>query len=681
MSAARDRASLAAAACEGMGRTLELDGVWMVCRRRGRVGAESEWLRPHVRAQRLGGPRLAEIFDALDTGASVGTAGRQATVAVPVDVKGERAAALVGSVRGDQQASDETVEMARAFAVHLGACLEMLGDNGTAAEPARNGAEPRRGSTPAGRTERDLLDVLHALAASVAAARTEAAVGHAVLDQLRRLITFDAARFYLRSPDGKLLLPVAQRSMTAEYSGDSPEELIVGVGEGITGVAFAELAATRIDDANAVPHAVDIPGTDPIDESQLVAPMMAEGGPIGVIVLTRDGLARFTDEDLHVLEVVAAQAAVSCESVRLAGEQREAAEVAEALLELGAALSMQGSVEAIARMLTLAINRLIECAGVSVWLREGEEMRPAMLVGYTPQEQARLTSARIPVSAEPFASAVKTKRITLAPVDHTPLLAGCLDAAPAGSSFAIVAVGERAANRAAIVVQRGPRRGAPSYRDEQMLIGIADQALLAMTNRMLYDELETSFLSTVEALGNALDLKDQYTNDHAQALVGLCTRVAERLGMSATAVRDVSFAAALHDIGKIGIPLQILNKPGRLTDEEFELMKQHPELGARIIEPVPALAGARELVLACHEHWDGSGYPRRLQGEEIPEGARVILACDAFHAMTSDRVYRNAMSLPDAIAELRRCSGTQFDPQVIDSLVAVIAESEFETAA
>jgi HD-GYP domain-containing protein (c-di-GMP phosphodiesterase class II) len=242
--------------------------------------------------------------------------------------------------------------------------------------------------------------------------------------------------------------------------------------------------------------------------------------------------------------------------------------------------------------------------------------------------------------------------------------------------FAIVAVGERAANRAAIVVQRGPRRGAPSRRDEQLLLGVADQALLAMTNRALVDELQTSFLATVEALGNALDLKDQYTNDHAQALVGLCTAVAERLGLDEAAVRDVSFAAALHDIGKIGIPQEVLNKPGLLNQEEFELMKLHPELGARIIEPVAALAGARRLVLACHEHWDGSGYPHGLAGDEIPLGARVILACDAFHAMTSDRVYRPAMTMAEAIAELRRGAGTQFEPQVVDALVAVVAESE-----
>jgi HD-GYP domain-containing protein (c-di-GMP phosphodiesterase class II) len=276
-------------------------------------------------------------------------------------------------------------------------------------------------------------------------------------------------------------------------------------------------------------------------------------------------------------------------------------------------------------------------------------------------------------AADPIAQALATRRISALPVEQLPALTGCLDAAPAGTTFAVVAIGERAANRGAVIVRRGPRRGRISVRDEQMLLGVADQALLAMTNRGLVDELQDSFLATVQALGNALDLKHPYTHHHAQALVGLCTEVAERLGMPSLDVRDVSYAAALHDIGKIGIPTAILNKPGPLTDEEREVIETHPALGAQILEPVEALSGAAGLVLTCHEHWDGSGYPRQLRGAEIPLGARVILACDAYDAMTTDRVYRRGMSPAEAIEELRRCSGTDFDPRVVDVLVAVVS--------
>ena len=190
----------------------------------------------------------------------------------------------------------------------------------------------------------------------------------------------------------------------------------------------------------------------------------------------------------------------------------------------------------------------------------------------------RLRATRLPAEGV-LETALDSRRVTSSRVDEAPQLAGCLDAAPAGTTFAITAVGERAANRAAVVVQRGPRRGQPSSRDEQMLLGIADQALLAIINRSLYADLQESFLATVEALGNALDLKDPYTNDHALALVDLCAGVCGRIGMSPADQRDVSFAAALHDIGKIGIPASILQKPGPLTPRGVRGHEDAPRAG------------------------------------------------------------------------------------------------------
>ena len=303
-------------------------------------------------------------------------------------------------------------------------------------------------------------------------------------------------------------------------------------------------------------------------------------------------------------------------------------------------------------------------------------MTLAAHVGYTPVEVQRLAAA--PVAGHRGAVCGQP-RLARARGVHSPAqaeaLARHLETVAAGTTFAVVPVGERAANRAAIVVQRGQRRGAPDRRDEQMLLGIADQALLAMVNRGLYAELEESFLATVAALGTALGTKDEYTSDHAQALVGLTTNVARRLALAGPELRDITVAAALHDVGKIGVPAAILAKPGPLTVEEWAVMRRHPELGAKIMEPVPALDGARRLVLACHEHWDGSGYPRGLAGDDIPLGARVILACDAFHAMTSDRVYRAAMPVPTRSPSCAGVPASHFDPDVTAALIDAVAES------
>jgi HD-GYP domain-containing protein (c-di-GMP phosphodiesterase class II) len=137
-------------------------------------------------------------------------------------------------------------------------------------------------------------------------------------------------------------------------------------------------------------------------------------------------------------------------------------------------------------------------------------------------------------------------------------------------------------------------------------------------------------------------------------------------------MRSLHYAALLHDIGKIGIRSEILTKPDRLTGPEFEEIKQHTVLGARMLERIPFFRDVHPLVRSAHERWDGAGYPDGLAGEQIPLGARIVCACDALHAMTSDRPYRAAMSLSEACDELRRCAGGQFDPRVVAALVAAL---------
>ena len=132
----------------------------------------------------------------------------------------------------------------------------------------------------------------------------------------------------------------------------------------------------------------------------------------------------------------------------------------------------------------------------------------------------------------------------------------------------------------------------------------------------------------------------------------------------------LKYAAILHDIGKIGIPDSILNKPGRLTDEEYRLVKEHPAIGAEIVKQVKALEPVASIILQHQERWDGKGYPYGMKGEDIPMEARIISVLDAYDAMTSDRSYRKALPVQTAIAELKRCSGTQFDPKVVNAFLA-----------
>ena len=214
-----------------------------------------------------------------------------------------------------------------------------------------------------------------------------------------------------------------------------------------------------------------------------------------------------------------------------------------------------------------------------------------------------------------------------------------------------------------------------AFAEEDLLLAniVASQVGAAIHRCQLVDELEGAFLTTIGVLSDAVELQDAYTADHANEVADLAVAVGRRLGIDGPALDRLRYGALLHDVGKIGVPGELLRKPGPLSAEERERMDEHTAIGARMLERIPFLAPVAPLVRSAHERHDGGGYPDGLSGEQIPLGAMVIATCDAFHAMTSDRSYRRAMSHGDAIAELRANSGTQFDPAVVAALVAELS--------
>jgi HD-GYP domain-containing protein (c-di-GMP phosphodiesterase class II) len=189
-------------------------------------------------------------------------------------------------------------------------------------------------------------------------------------------------------------------------------------------------------------------------------------------------------------------------------------------------------------------------------------------------------------------------------------------------------------------------------------------------------ELGHAYRGTAMLLGDVVEADDAYTGSHSRDVVSLVIDVADRLGLDAPQRRDAEFAALLHDIGKIKVPGEIINKPGKLTDEEWEIMKTHTLEGERLLSQVGGILGnVGRIVRSCHEDWDGTGYPDGLVGEDIPLVARIVRACDAFSAMTTDRSYRKARPVDEAVAELRRCSGTDFDPVVVETLAAAVSST------
>jgi HD-GYP domain-containing protein (c-di-GMP phosphodiesterase class II) len=186
-------------------------------------------------------------------------------------------------------------------------------------------------------------------------------------------------------------------------------------------------------------------------------------------------------------------------------------------------------------------------------------------------------------------------------------------------------------------------------------------------------ELSSAYRGTAMLLGDVIEADDEYTGTHSRDVVDLVIAVADKLELASRDRRRAEFAALLHDIGKVKIPAEIINKAGPLDDDEWELMKTHTLIGEAMLGQIGGLLGeVGQIVRSCHERWDGAGYPDRVAGEAIPLEARIVCACDAWSAMTTDRSYRKARSHEEAAAELRASAGTHFDPRVVDALLDVL---------
>jgi len=194
-----------------------------------------------------------------------------------------------------------------------------------------------------------------------------------------------------------------------------------------------------------------------------------------------------------------------------------------------------------------------------------------------------------------------------------------------------------------------------------------ESLVAARTNQLqaAMEQLKRSYDITLEVLGEALDYKDRETEGHSRRVTAYTMAIAARMGIPKDQIEIIARGAFLHDIGKMAIPDNILNKPGKLTPDEIAIMREHCYLGYKLVQKIPVLREAAEIVYSHQEHFDGSGYPRGMKGDEIPLGARIFSVADTFDAITQNRPDRKAQSMSAARAEIKRCSGTQFDPEVV----------------
>jgi putative nucleotidyltransferase with HDIG domain len=206
---------------------------------------------------------------------------------------------------------------------------------------------------------------------------------------------------------------------------------------------------------------------------------------------------------------------------------------------------------------------------------------------------------------------------------------------------------------------------------QRILEILANYAAIALVNAKLYKETEDLFISLISSLVAAIDAKDPYTAGHSQRVTEISLSIAEELNLPRVEIKNLKLAAILHDIGKIGINESILTKPAELSFEEHKLIERHPELGVRIVRSIPHSERFIRGISDHHEFYNGEGYPHKLKQNEISLEARIIAVADCFDALTSERAYRKAMSLPEACQEIKRNSGTQFDPAIAEAFLRV----------
>jgi diguanylate cyclase (GGDEF)-like protein len=408
-------------------------------------------------------------------------------------------------------------------------------------------------------------------------------------------------------------------------------------------------------------------------EEALVAPLLSGDGVTGWIAVAKEHPQRVPDSELRLLAAFSFQASVALQKARLYWQQQEAAEIANALLDAGRELATAETADDVLRRSVEVTARSLGADRVSLWIQDEDapyDLVARAAVGHTDGDPVGRRSFPGHIAREWLAS--RTGPFMLEP-DQVAKIAGTDATRVDRYAVAPLHLGH---NRFAALTAHLEDGRSLTDRQLRLFAGLAHQSKLAIESAEHYRGLERTFLSTVASLANALEANDAYTSSHARWITDMALLVGRRLGLERDALKRLELGALFHDIGKIGIPSEILQKPGPLTDEERVIVESHPELGERILAPIDRLTDVRHIVRACHERWDGLGYPDGRAGDAIPVEARIVLVCDAFHAMVTDRPYRSAMSFDEALGRLRESAGTQFDPAVVEAFAEVFLAGE-----
>ena len=596
---------------------------------------------------------------------------------------GARASGFVLAIE-DLSGAPTTVSHAEHAAREPGWAPAEAGPAGAATAEETGASAERLRQLEDARHRVDLLERARALDSTLTHVASGADVARTAGEGALRLTGADRAAVYLRQPDGTLSCPWS-RNLSESYVGQvlHHAKLLAG-GRMMDGAKpdILELSGRGLDgaapvlygDVRALAPAVAVPRLTQAEGYRALGtwPLVYERQALGLLSCYYDAPHTWSPAEEDVFHTFAATVGFALHNGYLHDDQVQRAADLEILFDLSRRLRVARNLEEIYPILVDHAAGLLNADSAAVLLvaAGGSEFSCVYAIGAL--SEVRGTS--FPIPGSPLA------RVAHEGQDHRAMNLG-------GEPLPVWMNGFRGIGPAVAVPLRSEREmigvfclgrkrrsDAAPFTDAEVrtLDGLAEIGGNAIRRARLFQNLENAYIQMVVSLARTMDARDSYTSGHSERISEWAEAIGRELGCAAEEVQDIRWGALLHDIGKIGIPDAILRKPGKLTDAEWAIMRKHPEIGEEILGSTERMRGVAALVRHHQEKWNGTGYPDKLSGEEIPLGARILAVCDAYSAITDDRPYKRARTHDQALEELHRCEGSHFDPRVVAAFCQVV---------
>ncbi|MBP7792092.1 MAG: GAF domain-containing protein [Candidatus Goldbacteria bacterium] len=407
----------------------------------------------------------------------------------------------------------------------------------------------------------------------------------------------------------------------------------------------------------------------------LCIPIKFEDEVLGVIeFLNKKSNEPFNEEDLNIINVFMPYIAAIIKNAQLMLENEQKITRLEHLIELTKHINSTLELKKLLDNMLIISTDMLQAEAGSILLLD-EDKNELIFAAATGEKKDKLKDIRIPVGEGIVGwVARENKSVLVANAQTDPRFFKKVDQKTAFKTTSIIAVPLLTKDKLIGVVEVLNKKGGNLFNEEDksLLEAFANQAAVAIENAKLYENLNNMFLNTVKSLSAAIETKDIYTRGHSERVTKISELIAKELGLPDNDIKDLRLAGLLHDIGKIGIDESILRKPGKLTNAEFQEIKKHPVFAANILETIPQMKEIIPAIRHHHERYDGNGYPDGLKDNDIPYFARILSVADTFDAMSSDRPYRAPLPFDMCLLEIKKCSGTQFDPEISDAALKAL---------